>query len=105
VLRAGLVFGCWGVVCALLAQKVDVAILQSREGGFYTDAVSRFHETLEKQGIAVQTLTFALKGDRSDRDLPRRILERKPEVITRNSLQNSKYPSYLRWSSTRLGRD
>lgn len=81
MLRTGLVFGCWGVVCALLAQEVDVAILQSREGGFYADAVSRFHQALEKQGVAVQTLTFALKGDRSDQDLPRRILERKPEVI------------------------
>ncbi|MCX7993743.1 MAG: ABC transporter substrate-binding protein [Fimbriimonadales bacterium] len=81
MLRASVVLGCWGVVCALLAQEVDVAILQSREGGFYADAVQRFHQELEKQGVSAQTLTFALKGDRSDQDLPRRILERKPAVI------------------------
>ncbi|MCX7925410.1 MAG: ABC transporter substrate-binding protein [Fimbriimonadales bacterium] len=79
--RASVVLGCWGVACALLAQEVDVAILQSREGGFYTDAVQRIHQELEKQGVSVQTLIFALKGDRSDQDLPRRILERKPSVI------------------------
>ncbi|MCS6924061.1 MAG: ABC transporter substrate-binding protein [Fimbriimonadales bacterium] len=80
--RAGVVFGVWGVVCALLmAQSVEVAILQSREGGFYADAVNRFRQELEKQGYAVQTLTFTLKGDRTDQELPRRILERRPKVI------------------------
>jgi putative ABC transport system substrate-binding protein len=69
-------------VCALLyGQGVDVAILQSREGGFYAEAVQRFHATLEQQGYSVQTLTFVLKGDRSDQDLPRRILEKRPKVI------------------------
>lgn len=80
--RTGSVLGLWGVISALLhGQGVDVAILQTREGGFYTDAVNRFHQELEKQGVAAQTLTFALRGDRSDAELPRRILERKPKVI------------------------
>jgi ABC-type uncharacterized transport system substrate-binding protein len=60
---------------------VDVAILQSGEGGFYAEAVQRFHATLEQQGYSLQTLTFVLKGDRSDQDLPRRILEKRPKVI------------------------
>jgi putative ABC transport system substrate-binding protein len=60
---------------------VDVAILQSGERDFYTEAVQRFHATLEQQGYSVQTLTFVLKGDRSDQDLPRRILEKRPKVI------------------------
>lgn len=64
-----------------MAQSVEVAILQSREGGFYAEAVNRFHQELEKQGYAVQTLTFTLKGDRTDQELPRRILERRPKVI------------------------
>ena len=63
------------------AQPRLIAILQSREGGFYADAVNRFHQELEKQGVEAQTLTFALKGDRSDAELPRRILERSPAVI------------------------
>ena len=72
----------WGGVCALLyGQGVDVAILQSREGGFYAEAVQRFHATLEQQGYALQTLTFVLKGDRSDHELPRRILEKRPKII------------------------
>ena len=80
--RIGTVVGVWGFVCALLyGQGVDVAILQSREGGFYAEAVQRFHATLEQQGYSVQTLTFVLKGDRSDQDLPRRILEKRPKVI------------------------
>jgi putative ABC transport system substrate-binding protein len=82
VQRIGTVVGVWGFVCALLyGQGVDVAILQSREGGFYAEAVQRFHATLEQQGYSVQTLTFVLKGDRSDQDLPRRILEKRPKVI------------------------
>lgn len=69
-------------MCALLyGQGVDIAILQSGEGGFYAEAVQRFHATLEQQGYTLQTLTFALKGDRSDRDLPRRILEKRPKII------------------------
>ncbi len=80
--RIGTVIGVWGVVCALLyGQGVDIAILQSGEGGFYAEAVQRFHATLEQQGYTLQTLTFALKGDRSDRDLPRRILEKRPKII------------------------
>lgn len=80
--RIGTVVGVWGVVCALLyGQGVDVAILQSREGGFYAEAVQRFHATLEQQGYSLQTLTFVLKGDRSDQDLPRRILEKRPKIV------------------------
>ncbi|BCW94987.1 MAG: ABC transporter substrate-binding protein [Fimbriimonadales bacterium] len=80
--KLGAVFAVWGVVCALLqGQGVDVAILQSGEGGFYAEAVQRFHTTLEQQGYAVQTLVFVLKGDRSDADLPRRILEKRPKII------------------------
>jgi putative tryptophan/tyrosine transport system substrate-binding protein len=60
---------------------VDVAILQSGEGGFYAEAVQRFHATLEQQGYALQTLTFVLKGDRSDQELPRRILEKRPKIV------------------------
>ncbi|MCL6536070.1 MAG: ABC transporter substrate-binding protein [Armatimonadetes bacterium] len=82
MLRVGTVVGIWGVACALLyGQGVDVAILQSGEGGFYAEAVQRFHATLEQQGYSLQTLTFVLKGDRSDQDLPRRILEKRPKVI------------------------
>ncbi|MCS7209520.1 MAG: ABC transporter substrate-binding protein [Fimbriimonadales bacterium] len=81
MLRAGTVLGAWGVAYALLSQGVEVAILQSGEGGFYADVVQRFHKTLEQQGYALPTLTFVLKGDRTDHDLPRRILERKPKVI------------------------
>ena len=83
MLRFGTVVGVWGVACALLlyGQGVDVAILQSGEGGFYAEAVQRFHATLEQQGYRLQTLTFVLKGDRSDQDLPRRILEKRPKVI------------------------
>jgi hypothetical protein len=74
--------GVWGVACALLyGQGVDVAILQSGEGGFYAEAVQRFHATLEQQGYALQTLTFVLKGDRSDHELPRRILEKRPKIV------------------------
>jgi len=82
VLRVGTVVAAWGIACALLwGQGVEVAILQSGEGGFYTEAVQRFHATLEQQGYRLQTLTFVLKGDRSDQDLPRRILEKRPKVI------------------------
>jgi ABC-type uncharacterized transport system substrate-binding protein len=82
VLRFGTVVGVWGVACALLyGQGVDVAILQSGEGGFYAEAVQRFHATLEQQGYRLQTLTFVLKGDRSDQDLLRRIVEKRPKVI------------------------
>jgi putative ABC transport system substrate-binding protein len=83
VLRFGTVVGVWGVACALLlyGQGVDVAILQSGEGGFYAEAVQRFHATLEQQGYRLQTLTFVLKGDRSDQELPRRIVEKRPKVI------------------------
>ncbi|MFN3689466.1 MAG: ABC transporter substrate-binding protein [Fimbriimonadales bacterium] len=71
---------CW--LCGkVAAQPPLIAILQSGEGGFYAEAVQRFHQELEKQGVLVQTLTFTLKGDRSDKDLPRRLLERKPRVI------------------------
>ncbi|MCS7300938.1 MAG: ABC transporter substrate-binding protein [Fimbriimonadales bacterium] len=80
--RLSAVFVGWGVACALLhAQSIDIAILQSREGGFYADAVQRFQQELEQQGVGVRMLTFALKGDRTDADLPRRILERQPKVI------------------------
>lgn len=80
--RLGVTFGAWGLACALLyGQGVDIAILQAGEGGFYTEAVNRFHAELEKQGVDAQTLIFALKKDRSDAELPRRILERKPKVI------------------------
>jgi ABC-type uncharacterized transport system, periplasmic component len=72
----------WGIACTLLyGQGVDVAILQSGERDFYAEAVQRFHATLEQQGYSVQTLTFVLKGDRSDQDLPRRVLEKRPKVI------------------------
>lgn len=80
--RIGTVVGAWGVASALLfGQGVDVAILQSGEGGIYTEAVQRFHATLEQQGYALQTLTFVLKGDRFDEELPRRILEKRPKVV------------------------
>ena len=80
--QVGTVVSVWGVACALLhGQGVDVAILQSGEGGFYAEAVQRFHATLEQQGYALQTLTFVLKGDRSDYELPRRILEKRPKII------------------------
>jgi len=82
VRQVGTVVSVWGVACALLhGQGVDVAILQSGEGGFYAEAVQRFHATLEQQGYALQTLTFVLKGDRSDYELPRRILEKRPKII------------------------
>jgi len=69
-------------VCALLfGQGVDVAILQSAERDIYVEAVQRFHATLEQQGYSLQTLTFVLKGDRSDQELPRRILEKRPKII------------------------
>lgn len=75
-------FGVWSVINALLtAQSVDIAILLSREGGIYADAVNRFRQELEAQGYTLQPLTFALKGDRSDAELPRRVLERRPKVI------------------------
>lgn len=64
-----------------MAQSVDIAILLSREGGIYADAVNRFRQELEAQGYTLQPLTFALKGDRSDAELPRRVLERRPKVI------------------------
>ena len=80
--RIGTVVGVWGVVCALLfGQGVDVAILQSAERDIYVEAVQRFHATLEQQGYSLQTLTFVLKGDRSDQELPRRILEKRPKII------------------------
>lgn len=80
--RIGTVVGAWGVASALLfGQGVDVAILQSGEGGIYTEAVQRFHATLKQQGYALQTLTFVLKGDRSYEELPRRILEKRPKVV------------------------
>jgi len=76
------VLGVWSVINALLtAQSVDIAILLSREGGIYADAVNRFRQELEAQGYTLQPLTFALKGDRSDAELPRRVLERRPKVI------------------------
>ncbi len=75
VLAACLLFG------TVTAQPPLIAILQSGEGSFYADAVQRFHQTLEQQGIAAQTLAFSLKGDRTDKDLPRRVLERKPSLI------------------------
>jgi ABC-type uncharacterized transport system substrate-binding protein len=82
VRQVGTVVSVWGVACALLyGQGVDVAILQSGEGGFYAEAVQRFHATLEQQGYALQTLTFVLKGDRSDHELPRRILEKRPKIV------------------------
>lgn len=58
-----------------------VAIVQSREGSLYADALQRFHRALEEQGLTVQTLTFGLKGDASDSELPQRIAERRPKVI------------------------
>ncbi|GIV10500.1 MAG: hypothetical protein KatS3mg019_2591 [Fimbriimonadales bacterium] len=75
----------WAWVAVLLtsgglAQPL-VAVVQSREGGFYADALQRFHQAIEAQGIAVQTLTFTLKGDASDSELPKRVLERRPRVI------------------------
>ena len=77
-----MVVGVWGVICALLyGQGVDVAILQSAERDIYVEAVQQFHATLEQQGYRLQTLTFVLKGDRSDQDLLRRILEKRPKVI------------------------
>ena len=80
--QVGTVVSVWGVACALLyGQGVDVAILQSGEGGFNAEAVQRFHATLEQQGYALQTLTFVLKGDRSDHELPRRILEKRPKIV------------------------
>ena len=80
--RIGTVVGVWGVVCALLfGQGVDVAILQSAERDIYVEAVQQFHATLEQQGYSLQTLTFVLKGDRSDQELPRRILEKRPKII------------------------
>lgn len=80
--RIGAFVGVWGVASALLfGQGVDVAILQSGEGGIYTEAVKRFHTTLEQQGYALQTLTFALRGDRSDKDLPSRILDKRPKMV------------------------
>jgi putative ABC transport system substrate-binding protein len=82
VRQVGTVVSVWGVACALLhGQGVDVAILQSGEGGFYAEAVQRFHATLEQQGYSLQTLTFVLKGDRSDQELPRRILEKRPKIV------------------------
>ena len=63
------------------AQPPLIAILQSGESGFYVEAIQRFHQELEKQGVIVQTLTFVLKGERGDAELPKRILERKPAVI------------------------
>jgi putative tryptophan/tyrosine transport system substrate-binding protein len=82
VRQVGTVVSVWGVACALLyGQGVDVAILQSGEGGFYAEAVQRLHATLEQQGYALQTLTFVLKGDRSDHELPRRILEKRPKIV------------------------
>lgn len=72
----------WGVAYALLhGQGVSIAILQSREGGFYADAVQRFRQELERQGVTVHLEIFALRGERSDAELPRRLLERKPKVI------------------------
>lgn len=82
MLRTAILLGVWGATCALLtAQSADVAIVLSREGGIYADAVNRFRQELEAQGYTLQPLTFALKGDRSDAELPRRVLERRPKVI------------------------
>lgn len=58
-----------------------VAIVQSREGSLYAEALQRFHRALEEQGVAASTLTFTLKGDASDSELPQRIAERRPKVI------------------------
>jgi putative ABC transport system substrate-binding protein len=82
VRQVGTVVSVWGVACALLyGQGVDVAILQSAERDIYVEAVQQFHATLEQQGYRLQTLTFVLKGDRSDHELPRRILEKRPKII------------------------
>ncbi len=64
-----------------LAQPPLIAILQSDEGAIYTDAINRFHQEMEKQGVDVQTLIFVLKDDESDSELPERILSRKPKMI------------------------
>lgn len=71
----------WLLVSVVGAQTPVIAILQSGEGGFYADAVNRFHQELEKQGVEAQTLAFTLRGDRTDQALPKRILERKPALI------------------------
>lgn len=67
--------------CLACAQPPRIAILQSGEGGFYAEAANRFQQELQKQGVQAQTLSFVLKGDRNDAELPRRLLERKPKVI------------------------
>lgn len=68
-------------LCFAYAQPPLITVLQSGEGSFYTDAVNRFQRELEGQGVKAQLLIFSLKGDRSDAELPKRILERKPKVI------------------------
>lgn len=68
-------------LCFAYAQPPLITVLQSGEGSFYTDAVNRFQRELEGQGVKAQLLIFSLKGDRSDAELPKRLLERKPKVI------------------------
>lgn len=72
----------WGVVCLTsggLAQPL-VAVVHS-PGSLYADALQRYHHALEEQGITVRTLTFTLKGDASDSELPQRVVEHRPKVI------------------------
>ncbi len=63
------------------AQSADLVILKSRQGGIYDEAVAGLTSELERQGYQLVIQTLVLKGDRSDPDIVRTALTRKPKLL------------------------
>ncbi len=79
----GWIWGVWLILCwvAADAQTAPVLILKSREGALYEPVVQSLINELKRKAPDLNPPIFSLTGNKTDAEIVRNLLERKPRVI------------------------
>lgn len=79
----GWIWGVWLILCwaTASAQAAPVLILKSREGALYEPVVQSLINELKRKAPDLNPPIFSLTGNKTDTEIVRNLLERKPRVI------------------------
>lgn len=79
----GWLWGAWLILCwaCANAQPAPVLILKSREGALYEPVVQSLVNELKRKTPDLNPPIFSLTGSKTDAEIVRNLLERKPRVI------------------------
>ncbi len=79
----GWIWGAWLILCwaTASAQTAPVLILKSREGALYEPVVQSLLAELKRKAPDLNPPVFSLTGSKTDAEVVRNLLERKPRVI------------------------